>query len=98
MNDTIWIHYARPRTSWYELDEPQRAEHEAAWRSLDAAALDAGATTQGSFSVRGQSDYSTVQVWTFPSYDAVYDYWESKVEHGYAQWFDFANQVGKSLP
>ncbi|KJF19301.1 hypothetical protein EEB13_30265 [Rhodococcus sp. WS3] len=93
-NSTIWIHHARARSSWYELDAEAKTTYAERWRAIDAAAIANGATSTGSHTVRGQSDYSTVEVWTFDSYDAAYDFWEQKVTAEYGRWFVFANSVG----
>ncbi len=95
MNDTIWIHYALPRSSWYELVEDTRAELQKRWDKIDNDAISAGAQNMGTYFIRGQSDYATASVWAFPSYDSAYDYWAAKVSAGYAEWYDFANNVGR---
>lgn len=93
-NNTIWIHHARPRSSWYDLDADTRAAYVDRWRAIDASAEAAGATSSGTHTVRGQSAYSTVEVWNFENYDAAYDYWGEKVAAEYGRWFVFANSVG----
>jgi hypothetical protein len=93
-NNTIWIHHARPRSSWYELDADTRTEYVERWKSIDASAIATGATSSGAHTVRGQSAYSTVEVWNFENYDAAYDYWGEKVAAEYGRWFVFANSVG----
>jgi hypothetical protein len=94
MAESIWIHYALPRTAWYELDGAERRGHEERWARVRAASVAAGARTDGPFSVRGQSDFSTVEVWVFPDVDAAYAHWEKLVAEGYAQWFEAANNLG----
>lgn len=98
MNTTIWIHYARPRSSWYELPEDTRTELEQRWAGVDAEAVEAGAQSLGSYFVRGQSDYSTVDVWSFDGYEAAYTHWTARVAAGYAEWFEFSNNVGNRVP
>jgi hypothetical protein len=93
-NNTLWIHYARPRSSWYELDASTRAAYVDRWKAIDVAAEATGATSLGAHTVRGQSDYSTVEVWKFPTYDAAYDFWSEKVTAEYGRWFVFSNSVG----
>jgi hypothetical protein len=95
VNDTIWIHYALPRSTWYELGEDVRDELQKRWEGIDNEAVEAGAVNMGSYSIRGQSDYSTTAVWSFPSYESAYQYWTAKVAAGYAEWFDFSNNVGR---
>lgn len=97
MNNTIWIHYARPRSNWYELPEAQREELGQKWAGVDAAAVESGAQSMGSYFIRGQSDYSTVDVWSFAGYEAAYAHWTAKVAAGYAEWFEFSNNVGNSV-
>lgn len=93
-NNTLWIHHARPRSSWYELPAEAKATYLDRWAAIDAAAMAAGATSSGAHTVRGQSAYSTVEVWNFANYDAAYDFWGEKVAAEYGRWFVFANSVG----
>jgi hypothetical protein len=93
----VWIHYARPRTRWYQLDKPEQDRLREGWSEVDAASVAEGGQPQGTFQVRGQSDYSTVELWRFPSYDAAYAHWSAKLAAGYAQWFAFANNVGAAM-
>ncbi|MQA02843.1 MAG: hypothetical protein GEV07_09025 [Streptosporangiales bacterium] len=62
MSDLVWIHYSRPRTAWYELDEQQRTGERAKFLAVREASHQRGGSSQGTFSVRGQSDYSTVEI------------------------------------
>jgi hypothetical protein len=94
MPDTLWIHYALARTAWYELDDSRRGALEETWKRIRTQSLDGGAQTEGVFSVRGQSDFSTVEVWRFPDVEAAYTYWERLTEAGYSQWFESANNLG----
>jgi len=92
--DLIWIHYARARTSWYELAEPARDRLQSKWAAVRSASENAGAHSIGCFSVRGQADFSTAEVWLFPSVDDVVDHWNRLTTAGYLEWFATANSVG----
>jgi len=94
----VWIHYARPRSPWYGLDEAEQRRLRTSWAAVDAASTADGGEPQGRFQVRGQSDWSTVELWRFPTYDAAYAHWSAKIAAGYAQWFAFANNIGAALP
>ena len=94
MTDLIWIHYARPRTAWYGLAEQERLDRAAQWDDVRAASETAGGRQLGEFTVRGQSDYSTTELWLFPTADAAFDHWQRMTAHGYAEWFDAANSIG----
>lgn len=94
MNEFLWLHYSLPRTSWYELDETERARYEAAFEEQRVLAERAGASRSGRFHVRGQSDYSHVEVWNFPSAEAAFEHWSRMVTAEYAEYFEFANQLG----
>lgn len=96
MTDTVWIHQARPRTAWYDLDEEARAQLRSKWAATDAASR--SAIRIGEYSIRGQSDYSTVELWSFPSSDEAYTFWEARVRTDYAVWFAFSNQLGVPMP
>lgn len=94
MADLVWIHYNRPRTSWYELDEQQRATEQARFGSVRHTSQERGGASHGTFSVRGQGDYSSVEIWTFPDAEAAFDHWRRLVDAGYAKWFESANNIG----
>lgn len=94
MPDVAWIHYSRPRTSWYGLGESAQAEHRRRFDSVRMDSHERGGRPQGTFFVRGQSDYSRVEIWTFPDADAAFDHWSRLVEVGYSRWFESANNVG----
>lgn len=96
MSQTVWIHQARPRSAWYALDEAQRQERLDVWSALDCAAVERGAQRIGAYSIRGQSDYSTLELWHFDSPEATFDFWAARVGADYAVWFAFANQLGVS--
>ncbi|MBB4683164.1 hypothetical protein [Amycolatopsis jiangsuensis] len=94
MNDVIWIHKSRARHAWYGLDERQRAEFAETWHAADRRGAGAGAELIGRYSVRGQSDFSTVEVWSFASVEDVFAFWENRVSAGYTRWFAFENLFG----
>jgi hypothetical protein len=98
MTATVWIHQARPRTSWYALDEGRRAELRSAWAALDQEVIAQGAERVGAYTIRGQSDFSALEVWRFAGPEAVYDFWAKRVQADYAVWFAFSNQVGVKEP
>lgn len=98
MTESIWVHQARPRTTWYGLDEERRTALLAAWAKLDDQATERGAQQVGEYSIRGQSDYSTLEVWRFGSPEEVHDFWAARVQADYAVWFAFSNQLGVSIP
>jgi hypothetical protein len=66
----------------------------ARWRASNTAAENAGAECVGEYSVRGQSDFSTVEVWRFDSPETAFDFWDQRVKEDYAVWFAFSNQLG----
>lgn len=94
---TIWIHQTRPRTTWYELDRAVRAEKRARWAELDRAACAQGAERVGEYSIRGHSDYSTLEVWKFASPEDSLHFWNERVAADYSIWFTSANQLGTTL-
>jgi hypothetical protein len=94
MPDLLWIHYTRPRTAWYELTEADREALSAGWVEVRRASTNAGGQQLGEFNVRGQSDYSTAEVWLFPSAEDAFDHWARLTHAGYAEWFVAQNNVG----
>ena len=44
--------------------------------------------------VRGQHDFETVEIWSFPSVEAAFDHWVRLTGHAYNEWFAFANNIG----
>jgi hypothetical protein len=94
MNPILWLHYARPRSRWYDLPAPERERLLRDWRAIDAASIETGGKHLGDYRVRGQSDWSTVSVWKFPDVDAVVTHWQARVRAGYSTWFAFANSMG----
>lgn len=95
MSDLLWIHYSRPRTAWYELAAQERATRSAAWAQVRATSEKAGGRPLGEFTVRGQSDYSTAELWLFPTADGAFDHWQRLSAEGYAEWFVAANSLGQ---
>jgi hypothetical protein len=79
------------------LDEDLRRSFQERWRRVRSASLAAGASTEGIFNVRGQSDFSTAEVWIFPTVDAAYAHWEQLTAAGYSQWFESANNIGTKV-
>jgi len=94
MTNVIWIHQARPRPGWYELSATDKTELLESWEGLNSRATESGAEHLGKYSVRGQSDFSTVEVWKFDGPEEAFRFWSDRVEASYAAWFTFANQLG----
>lgn len=94
MSDVLWIHRSRPRSGWYELSDEARAQHRSRWTETRRDAMKAGGQHLGEFGVRGESDFSTTEVWLFPTPEAVFDHWAALTSAGYAEWFVCANSVG----
>lgn len=90
----LWMHTARARPAWYAQSAAERTTHEDRFARVRDVALSEGATTTGVFDVRGQSDYSVMEAWTFPDTTAAFAHWAALVDAGYAQWFAFANTLG----
>ncbi len=97
MSDVIWIHFALPRSAWFERSAAERQRWEGSWNEVRAASLAHGASNQGRYHVRGQSDYSTVEVWHFPHADAAFDHWVRLTGAGYSEWFQSSNSIGAAL-
>lgn len=94
MPDVLWLHYARPRSAWYELGDTARHEQLARFARAREDSVAAGGSCQGSFHVRGNSDYSTVETWLFPDAESAFAHWSRMTDAGYARWFAFANNIG----
>ncbi|WP_030889928.1 MULTISPECIES: hypothetical protein [Streptomyces] len=94
MNDVVWLHHSLPRTAWFELTPEEQALREEAFRAQRELSLRQGASRQGRFHVRGQGDYSHVEIWYFPSAEHAFDHWSRLVAAGYTACFEFSNQVG----
>lgn len=94
---SLWIHQSRPRPSWYELDRSSQAELRARWGELDTEAVAGGAERVGEYTIRGQSDYATLEVWKFASPEESFAFWSDRVAAEYSTWFTSSNQLGTSL-
>lgn len=94
MSESIWIHYARPRPHWYGLGEAEQAARKADWQAVAAASRRAGAEFLGSYHIRGQHDFETVEIWRFPDAEATFDHWSRLTAAAYNEWFAFANNIG----
>lgn len=93
----VWIHYARPRPHWYLVEEMEKSTLKVAWAAVDDGARAAGATCTGIYHIRGQHDFETVSVWTFPTSQAAYEHWQALVEARYSEFFAFTNNIGFAL-
>ncbi|MEC7761402.1 MAG: hypothetical protein VX874_05740 [Pseudomonadota bacterium] len=89
-----WIHYARPRPHWYLVAEADKAALKADWAKVEDKARAAGAVCTGTYHIRGQHDFETVSVWTFPGSQAAYEHWQALVEARYSEFFAFTNNIG----
>ncbi|WP_031465077.1 hypothetical protein [Sciscionella sediminilitoris] len=94
MNEYVWLHYLLPRTTWYELETAERERCEREFERLRQVSVQHGAQFSGRFHIRGQGDYSQVEIWSFPSAEAAFEHWSRLVSCGYSKWFEFANQLG----
>jgi hypothetical protein len=94
MAEHLFMLYSRPRPEWYELADTEQAVLATSWETIDTASTTAGARLLGTWSVRGQCDYSLVHVWVFPSVDAVLAYWSALVAAKYPEWFSTSNVLG----
>ena len=96
MSETIWIHYARPRPHWYALPQDERSAKRAVWDDTARASTEAGARHMGTYHIRGQHDFETVEIWTFQSPEAALDHWSRLTAAAYNEWFAFANNIGRA--
>lgn len=94
MTDIVWIHFALPRTSWYALDTTSRDALNADWESVRTRSRESGASGGQKYHVRGQGDYSTVEVWHFPDVNMVYEHWRALTAKSYLEWFTASNSFG----
>ena len=94
MSDCIWIHYARPRPHWYGLDEADQAEKRARWQAVADASAQKGGIWLGTWHVRGQHDYETVELWRFPSAESAFQHWSDLTVAAYGEFHAFANNIG----
>ncbi len=93
-DNTLWLHYSLPRTTWFELEPEARARHEAAFQKERDASERLGGQRVGTYHVRGQSDFSEVEIWFFATPEQAFDHWSRLVTAGYTSCFEFSNQVG----
>ena len=94
MTKAIWIHYARPRPHWYEIDDAAKAEWLARWTKARQESLTQGGELLSRCHVRGQHDFETAEIWRFTSAEAAFDHWARLTAASYNAWFAFANNVG----
>lgn len=97
MPDVVWIHFALPRSAWYEQSHERREELRRGWDKICSGSCARGASNDGRYYVRGQSDYSTVEVWRFANADAAFDHWVRLTAAGYSRWFQSSNSLGATL-
>jgi hypothetical protein len=97
MSATIWIHYSRPRPQWYRLSAEQQSERRDAWHTVEKVSIEGGAKRVGSYHIRGQHDFQTVDLWQFASPEAAFDHWARLTAVGYNELFAFSNNVGMAL-
>lgn len=93
----LWLHYARPRPHWYLVPEQEKAVLVENWAAVAARVQAQGAVRQGRYHIRGQHDFETVEVWTFLSSQAAFDYWNALVSAKYVEFFAFSNNIGLAL-
>lgn len=98
MTDHLWLHLSRPRPTWYEADEAARGELERTWTDVAADSISRGAQRLGSWSVRGQHDYSMVEVWLFKELSEIVTHWDRLVATEYPEWFSTSNTLGAAIP
>jgi hypothetical protein len=90
----IWIHYSRPRPHWYQLAQKERDDLTAKWSGVRTVSIAAGGVALGRYHIRGQHDFETVEIWQFPSPEAVFDHWARLTSSHYNEWYAFANNIG----
>ncbi len=90
----IWIHYARPRPHWYTLESSEKAALKAQWAKVAATSREQGGHCDGVYEIRGQSDFSTVEIWRFETPDGAFTHWRELTQSAYAEWNAFANNIG----
>jgi hypothetical protein len=91
---TLWIHFVRPRSHWYELPDEQRHELEDRWARVADQSGQQGARRIGRYRCRGQSDFEHVEVWQFPTASAVIDHWDRMAQARYSDYMVTQNVVG----
>ena len=86
-----WVHQYRPRSAWYALSAGERDLLAGRWAACATRASDAGGTRGGPFSIRGQSLFERLEVWTFPTAAAAETYWSDLIANGYLDWRETSN-------
>lgn len=86
-----WVHQYRPRSAWYALSAGERDLLKGRWAACVTRASDAGGTRGGPFSIRGQSLFERLEVWTFPAAAAAETYWSDLIANGYLDWRETSN-------
>ena len=94
MTDCIWIHYARPRPHWYGLDEATQLALKRNWDEIRALSEREGAERIGSYHIRGNHDFETVEIWRFVTPEAAFEHWVKLTGERYNEWFAYANNIG----
>jgi hypothetical protein len=94
MTDCIWIHYARPRPHWYELDEARQTTLQRSWDDVRDLATAEGAVRVGGYHIRGNHDFETVEIWRFATPEAAFEHWVKLTLQGYNEWFAYENNIG----
>jgi len=94
MPQAVWIHYARPRSHWYDIEAAQKSQLRADWQTLKSQAMESGAAFNGRFHIRGQHDYETVEIWQFSTTTAAFDFWNGLCSKRYNEFFAFSNAIG----
>ncbi len=86
-----WIHQYRPRSAWYALPDTERDTLEGRWAACATRATEAGGSRSGPFSIRGQSLFERLEVWTFPTVGGAETYWSDLIANGYLDWRETSN-------
>ena len=94
MSDCVWIHYSRARPQWYDLPEADRAALRLTWKQIASRSQANGGERLGRWHVRGQGDFSTVEIWRFAEVEQAFDHWTRLTAARYNEWFAFGNSVG----
>jgi hypothetical protein len=94
MTESLWIHYARPRPHWYAIGESEQAARRKVWADVAGVSREAGGVFLGTYHVRGQHDFETVEIWRFPDAEAAFDHWARLTAAAYNEWFAFSNNIG----
>lgn len=86
-----WIHQYRPRSAWYALPDSEHDALEGRWNACAVRATEAGGSRSGPFSIRGQSLFERLEVWTFSTVGAAETYWSDLIANGYLDWRETSN-------